>query len=85
MGHGNLDLAGHLLSSVALGFYWSLKAGDFVKCDTESNFVLANPDPSAVADFDGADSLLTRANIGDTFSSIVGQVIEVEEEVTADA
>jgi len=56
----------------------NLKAGDFVKCDESSNFVLANPDPSDVADFDGADSLLTRANVGDTFADIVGQVIEVE-------
>lgn len=56
----------------------NLKAGDFVKCDSESNFVLASPDPTVVADVDGANTMLTRANIGDTFASIVGQVIEVE-------
>jgi len=57
----------------------NLKAGDFVKCDAESNFVLANPDPSDAADLDAAaDALLTRGNIGDTFASIVGQVIELE-------
>ena len=55
-----------------------LKAGDFVKVDVNSNFVLANPEPSVVADVDGANTMLLRTNIGDTFADIVGQVIEVE-------
>jgi len=56
----------------------NLKAGDFVKCDANSNFVLANPEPSVAADVDGANTVLLRTNIGDTFADIVGQVIEVE-------
>jgi len=56
----------------------NLKAGDFVKCDSESNFVLADPNPSVDAAYSGADAALTRPMIGDTFADIVGQVIEVE-------
>ncbi len=63
----------------------NLKAGDFVKCDSNSNLAVADPDPSTVAAYTGADALLTRAMIGDTFADIMGQVLEVEDTFDKDA
>ena len=56
-----------------------LSAGDFMKCNADSNWVVATPDPTVVATYTaGADALLLRTMIGDTFADIMGQVLEVE-------
>jgi hypothetical protein len=52
-----------------------LKAGDFVKCDANSNYTVATPKVYGVAAGDNFD----------TFSHIMGQVIEVENVYDKDA
>lgn len=52
-----------------------LKAGDFVKCDANSNFVVATPKTYGDGESDNFD----------TFADIMGQVIEVENVLDKDA
>jgi len=50
-----------------------LKPGDFVKCNADSNFVVASPKAAG------------EATTGDTFDVIMGQVLEVEDVFGKDA
>jgi len=63
-----------------------LSAGDFLRCNADSNFIEANPEPwlATVSGLEPTE-LLARGEIGYTFPDIMGQILEIEDVYDKDA